>query len=545
MTTGTAPSRTSDRSRSFELHPAGFFDANPALDYPTSAAAEQRAENPEGASAGASTLSGFSSPPAPGRTPSPTEARDNGTAPVPPKGRSPAGALPAEAFRAASRPKPVRRSRVPGRLSPCGSLRPGLVPKNRPECSPPGPKPRRERQRRPRVPSASNENGGWFSRPLPWFSRCRLGGPAGGRHALRPYHGSVVRWHRRRETTSMWFVTPRRRRVPTMTSTTAAIDTGDTGTDAIAAPRGLETLSPSRASDFKTCPQLYKFRSIDRIPDPPTESQARGTTAHLALQRLFDLPADERTPDRLFDLFRQAWVEVKDDEFTDLFDDVAVERRWGLESLGILANYFGVEDPTTIEPTGRELELAEQLGDMTIRGILDRMDETDDGLVITDYKSGKAPPERYAIPGLLRPQDLRPAGPAPHRSHPGEAPAAVSQRALGVRDTGQRCPARRHGAPAGGSVGCDRSGDQLRPVPRQAEPAVRLVRLQGPLPGVGKRRPGGGGVTDAMIRLDRVSKSYPSGDGPAVTDLSRSTSPRARSPCWSAHRGAARRPRSR
>jgi putative RecB family exonuclease len=182
-----------------------------------------------------------------------------------------------------------------------------------------------------------------------------------------------------------------------ITAATTQVETGE-----VAAPRVLETLSPSRASDFKACPQLFKFRAIDRIPDPPTEAQARGTTAHLALQRLFDLPAAERTPDRLFDLFRQAWVDVKgDDAFTDLFDDVAVERRWGLESLGILANYFGVEDPATIEPAGRELELAEQLSGMTIRGILDRMDETDEGLVITDYKTGKAPPERYAIPAFF------------------------------------------------------------------------------------------------------------------------------------------------
>ena len=28
-------------------------------------------------------------------------------------------------------------------------------------------------------------------------------------------------------------------------------------------------LSPSRASDFMTCPLLYRFRVIDRIPEPP------------------------------------------------------------------------------------------------------------------------------------------------------------------------------------------------------------------------------------------------------------------------------------
>ncbi|HET6187434.1 MAG TPA: recombinase RecB, partial [Trebonia sp.] len=30
------------------------------------------------------------------------------------------------------------------------------------------------------------------------------------------------------------------------------------------------TLSPSRAGDFMTCPLLYRFRVIDKIPEPPT-----------------------------------------------------------------------------------------------------------------------------------------------------------------------------------------------------------------------------------------------------------------------------------
>lgn len=164
----------------------------------------------------------------------------------------------------------------------------------------------------------------------------------------------------------------------------------------------LETLSPSRASDFKHCPQLFKFRAIDRLPEPTTVHQARGTTAHLALQRLYDRPAPERTPEVLYDLFRQAWAEVRVEEFDGLFSTIEEERAWGLESLALLANYFSVEDPTRLEPIGRELDMLEDLDGIVIRGILDRMEETADGrLVITDYKTGKAPPEQYALPAFF------------------------------------------------------------------------------------------------------------------------------------------------
>lgn len=165
----------------------------------------------------------------------------------------------------------------------------------------------------------------------------------------------------------------------------------------------LERLSPSRASDFKVCPQLFKFRSIDKLPEPVTVHQARGTTAHLALQRLFDLEASTRTPNRLYDLFREAWTEVRgEEEYSDLFESTEEEREWGLESLTLLANYFTVEDPSSIEPLDRELDMIEDLDGIVIRGILDRIDRRPDGqLVITDYKTGKAPPERYAMPAFF------------------------------------------------------------------------------------------------------------------------------------------------
>lgn len=165
----------------------------------------------------------------------------------------------------------------------------------------------------------------------------------------------------------------------------------------------LETLSPSRAGDFKRCPQLFKFRSIDRLPEPTTIYQARGTTAHLALERFYDLTPEERSPDQLFDLFREAWTEVRGtEEFEDLFETAEEERAWGLESLELLANYFAVEDPRAIDPVERELDMLEDLEGITIRGILDRIDREEDGrLVITDYKSGKAPPEQYSLPAFF------------------------------------------------------------------------------------------------------------------------------------------------
>src|SRR5215470_1382992 len=72
-------------------------------------------------------------------------------------------------------------------------------------------------------------------------------------------------------------------------------------------PARLLSLSPSRAADFKTCPLLYRFRSIDRLPEPPTPDQARGTLVHAVLEALFDAPAGGRTLQRAAELVEPQW----------------------------------------------------------------------------------------------------------------------------------------------------------------------------------------------------------------------------------------------
>ena len=54
--------------------------------------------------------------------------------------------------------------------------------------------------------------------------------------------------------------------------------------------------------------------------------------------------------------------------------------------------YLALEDPAAITPIGLELQLEAQVGGLLMRGIIDRLEEDADGsLVVTDYKTGKAP----------------------------------------------------------------------------------------------------------------------------------------------------------
>jgi putative RecB family exonuclease len=85
------------------------------------------------------------------------------------------------------------------------------------------------------------------------------------------------------------------------------------------------SLSPSRAADFKTCPLLFRFRTIDKLPETPSADQVRGTLVHAVLERLFDLPAAERTPDAAVALVTPEWDRLLQQEpaLAGLFADPA------------------------------------------------------------------------------------------------------------------------------------------------------------------------------------------------------------------------------
>lgn len=168
----------------------------------------------------------------------------------------------------------------------------------------------------------------------------------------------------------------------------------------------LGALSPSRASDFLQCPLLYRFRTIDRLPERPGLAAFRGTLVHEVLDRLFDLEAPARDlpaalsevvpalqdlldaePDCAFALDEEApWPgpvpEVSQEATARLLEQAQV----------LLEAYFAMEDPRSVEPEQREqLVEAELEAGFVLRGYVDRLDRTEQGLRVVDYKTGRAP----------------------------------------------------------------------------------------------------------------------------------------------------------
>jgi len=200
--------------------------------------------------------------------------------------------------------------------------------------------------------------------------------------------------------------------------------------DGGAGPAG-PSLSPSRAADFKTCPLLFRFRTIDKLPEQPSADQVRGTLVHAVLERLFDLPAAERTPEAAAALVAPSWAQLllEEPRVAEIFAPAAAARPGdpaaaaaevdaaGQAALldlapadeaarlasflggarGLLDGYFAVEDPRRLEPAERESLVSTVVDDqLLIRGYIDRLDVSPAGdLRVVDYKTGGAPREAF------------------------------------------------------------------------------------------------------------------------------------------------------
>jgi len=178
-------------------------------------------------------------------------------------------------------------------------------------------------------------------------------------------------------------------------------------TEALTEPY-VGSLSPSRAADFKTCPLLYRFRSIDHLPEPPSSAATRGTMVHAVLEALFDLPANERTLEAARGLLPDAWQRVIAEEpaASELFaedEDGSQFGDWMDSAATMLGAYFALEDPTRIEPAARE-ELVEVVIDgLRLRGYVDRLDISPAGDIrVVDYKTGVSPREAFEGKALFQ-----------------------------------------------------------------------------------------------------------------------------------------------
>jgi putative RecB family exonuclease len=157
------------------------------------------------------------------------------------------------------------------------------------------------------------------------------------------------------------------------------------------------SLSPSRLSDFQSCPRRYQHGAVERRPQPASYASAKGRFVHYVFEQLFLLAPSERTLERARGFVEPAQdVILTEDVRADIGLDEAMLGRLCRETETIIAQYFEMEDPRQVASEGVELRLGVDVDGAPLFGILDRLDRDEDGgLRIVDYKTGSLPNRRY------------------------------------------------------------------------------------------------------------------------------------------------------
>ncbi|CAN5709703.1 MAG: RecB family exonuclease [Ilumatobacteraceae bacterium] len=151
-------------------------------------------------------------------------------------------------------------------------------------------------------------------------------------------------------------------------------------------------LSPSRVEAFTSCPLAFRFSSIQHLPDAPSIHATRGSLVHRALELAFQAPAHERTPARFRCSLDVAREEFRSDpDFVALGLDPDARDQFDEECRTLVETYLTMEDPQAVRPIGLELRLSADVGSLSLRGIIDRLELRQGELVVTDYKTGRAP----------------------------------------------------------------------------------------------------------------------------------------------------------
>tara|TARA_B100000686_G_scaffold347200_1_gene435397 strand:- start:831 stop:1721 length:891 start_codon:yes stop_codon:yes gene_type:complete len=153
-------------------------------------------------------------------------------------------------------------------------------------------------------------------------------------------------------------------------------------------------ISSSSAGTFEQCPQKWRFRYIDKLPDPPGRAALLGTYIHAVLERLYQQPSQQRTTDKAKEIAREIWGSASEDPdylALELNDEEEKEFRWdirrGFDGVWAIEQYH--PEKVKVESTERNVQV--QIGNVPFKGIIDLVHREDGELVVSDFKSGKKP----------------------------------------------------------------------------------------------------------------------------------------------------------
>jgi putative RecB family exonuclease len=143
-------------------------------------------------------------------------------------------------------------------------------------------------------------------------------------------------------------------------------------------------LSHSSISLYKTCPQKWKFRYIDKIPEAPKSFFSFGKSVHTGLEFLFERGKQEiPAAEEMLAHYKNSWIR-------EGYETVAQERWFYQEGERILKGFYAKHHTDFAKVLEIELKFNIDVDGVPVMGYIDRIDLLSSGQVaVIDYKTGK------------------------------------------------------------------------------------------------------------------------------------------------------------
>ncbi|MDP1845245.1 MAG: PD-(D/E)XK nuclease family protein [Candidatus Moranbacteria bacterium] len=157
--------------------------------------------------------------------------------------------------------------------------------------------------------------------------------------------------------------------------------------------------SYSALDTFLTCPLKYKFSQIDRIKTPKSKEQVFGTLIHGTMKLIHTPGIISPTLEQALDFFSKNWN-------AEVFTDEIEERSAFSQGVSMIQDYYKKNDISKINIVDLEsyfqIEVEEGEENHIVSGIIDRIDKTEDGYEIIDYKTAKKLPSQEKVDSDLQ-----------------------------------------------------------------------------------------------------------------------------------------------
>jgi putative RecB family exonuclease len=143
-------------------------------------------------------------------------------------------------------------------------------------------------------------------------------------------------------------------------------------------------LSHSSISLYNECPQKYKFRYIDQVPEKPRHFFSFGRSVHSALEFFYGVKTPvPPTLEELLKNYREVWVQ-------EGYRDQSQEVEYFEEGTRILTAFHTKHTKDFHVPLFVEYGFEFMIEGVPVKGFVDRVDKLPDGrLAVVDYKTGK------------------------------------------------------------------------------------------------------------------------------------------------------------